>query len=223
MAEHLFEQLAAALEYPGEGTRAQVEACAAALGGPLPEVAAALSELRQALAERPLARLQELYTQTFDLAPACPLHVGYYLFGEDYRRGLFMAQLRERQEAVGLESEGELPDHLPLVLRWLARAGTHGVGDGSEEAQEMVTECLLPALGRMDEALAAGSNPYRGVLAAVAQVLRRDLEARGIPITAPVAAARPGAELTRPRAERPGSALAMADEPGCGAWGGLGQ
>lgn len=75
--------------------------------------------------------------------------------------------------------EIELPDHLPVILRWLARIY------GTEICTDMVRECVLPTIRRMDNALApardahgnveGGANPYREVLQAVALVLQSDL------------------------------------------------
>jgi nitrate reductase molybdenum cofactor assembly chaperone len=173
----LMERLATLLDYPDEQTAAHLEAALAGLRESFPEVAEALADWGGYLSETPVGSIQEHYTQTFDLNPACSLDVGYYLFGEDYQRGMFLANLRESQEAVGLEGETELPDHLPVLLRWLARVW------GTELHTDLVSECVLPAMRKMDECLANGTNPYRGVLQAIARVLERDLSERGISIS----------------------------------------
>ncbi|MBI3909897.1 MAG: hypothetical protein HY320_03075 [Armatimonadetes bacterium] len=171
---HLYERLAALLDYPSEHTASHLEACLSALRDCSPEAAEMLAGWHVFLGGNPVCSVQELYTHTFDINPSCPLDVGYYLFGEDYQRGVFLACLRESQEEVGLTGERELPDHLPVVLRWLARVY------GTELHTDMVCECVLPALRKMDESLANGTNPYRGVLQAVALVLARDLPEQAI-------------------------------------------
>jgi nitrate reductase delta subunit len=173
----LMEQLAILLEYPDEQTAAHLETALITLRARFPGTAEALAGWRSYLSENPLWAVQEHYTQTFDLNPVCSLDVGYYLFGEDYQRGMFLASLRESQEEVGLEGETELPDHLPVLLRWLARVW------GTELHTDMVSECVLPAMRKMDECLARGPNPYRGVLQAIAQVLEQDLSERGISVS----------------------------------------
>jgi nitrate reductase molybdenum cofactor assembly chaperone NarJ/NarW len=172
----LIERLAALLDYPGPETAARLEAGLCELRGYSPEAVEALKEWASYVRENPVWSVQELATHTFDLNPVCSLDVGYYLFGEDYQRGMFMAYLRESQEEVGLAAGQELPDHLPVLLRWLARVW------GTELHTDMVSLCVLPALHKMDEALADGTNPYRGVLQAVARVLERDLAERGIDV-----------------------------------------
>jgi len=171
--EQLFERLAALLDYPGPTIADHTAACGEELAQRFPQAAAGLLPWRTYLHEHPLSAVEELYTHTFDLNPVCTLEVSFYLFGEDYRRGMFLAQLRASQQEVGLRAGRELPDHLPVLLRWLARIY------GSELHIDLVSECLLPALRRMDQQLAERSNPYRGILQTIAQVLEQDLAARG--------------------------------------------
>lgn len=177
----LYESLAVLLSYPTEESGASLERLLADLDACLPEAAAPARAWGRYFAANPLWTLQEQYTHTFDLNPACPLDVGYYLFGEDYQRGVFLAHLRECLETVGLDGLSELPDHLPVVLRWLART------PDTELHRDMVAECLQPVLRKMDQAIApasetsqgeeqknAGDNPYRYLLRVVSLVLESD-------------------------------------------------
>ncbi|MBI3920174.1 MAG: molecular chaperone TorD family protein [Armatimonadetes bacterium] len=172
----LFSQLAAVLDYPTEALADQIQSAREYLMERLPDTASLLDGLLAFFGEAPLCSVEELYTNTFDLSPVCSMDVGYHLFGEDYQRGLFMAQLRESLEEVGLDSEQELPDHLPVILRWLSEVY------GSELHEDMVVECVLPAMRKMDESFVDSNNPYRAVLQAVAAVLKRDLNERGIDV-----------------------------------------
>ncbi len=120
-----------------------------------------LEQFREFVAETTQARLEELYTSTFDLQPVCYPYVGYQLFGEEFRRGMFMAGLREHYRTCGFAAGDELPDQLCVILRFL---------DGREpEAveRELVSDCLVPALGKMVAGFDELSNPYRGVLQAL--------------------------------------------------------
>lgn len=112
-----------------------------------------------------LAELQEIYTQTFDLNPVCTLDIGYHLFGENYKRGLFLAKLRETEAQYGLPEEGQLPDYLPIVLRLL------GQPLPDDLRSEMIGECLLPALGKMLESLKDKNNPYTDLLRTIRAAL----------------------------------------------------
>ena len=73
------------------------------------------------VAGRDLRELEELYTSTFDIQGNVCLDVGYQLFGETYKRGQFIVKLRVALREAGVSEAGELPDHLPSVLRFLAK------------------------------------------------------------------------------------------------------
>jgi nitrate reductase assembly molybdenum cofactor insertion protein NarJ len=66
--------------------------------------------------------LQELYTTTFDLNPVASLEVGWHLWGEQYERGRFLAELRGKQTSMGIDADTELPDHLTVLLRMFTHA-----------------------------------------------------------------------------------------------------
>ncbi len=99
-----------------------------------------------------LAALEETYSGFFDLNPLCHPYVGYHLFGETYKRSVFLLGLKER--AGGFASDGaELPDRVSVVLRFLARSADETLN------RELVDEGLLPALERMSAAGKANHPP----------------------------------------------------------------
>ncbi|MDH3730277.1 MAG: nitrate reductase [Acidimicrobiia bacterium] len=102
---------------------------------------------------------EELHTRTVDLGPLFAPYVGWVMWGENYKRGEFMSNLKREQDAAGIDPEGELPDHLDPVLRYLSSA-TDPLAD--------LTEVLPPALKRMSETLQAAepTNPYLHLLRA---------------------------------------------------------
>ena len=138
-----------ALDYPGPRTLEAVAECEEAVVAWSPESAALLAEFRTYAKESPLGRLQEIYTGAFDLdtlsdlAATCYPYVGHHLFGESHKRSAFLVGLRERYRAYGFEVENELPDHLVVLLRFLA------VCDDGELIAEVIHEALVPALERM--------------------------------------------------------------------------
>ena len=108
---------------------------------------------------------EELYTATFDVTPACVPYVSIHLFGEEnFKRGEFMAALNARYVAAGFDTRGELPDHIAVLLRFLAETD-------EVERRELVEFCLLGPLAKMIAAL-MGENPYRGLLEAAHEILR---------------------------------------------------
>ncbi len=139
----LFLLFADLLDYPGPRVAEAASECQALVAPRSREAAALLGRFRAFAEQTPLARLEEVYTGTFDLDAACHPYVGYHLFGETYKRSVFLVGLRERYRKIGYTDGGELPDHLVVVLRFLA------VTDDAILAEEIVREALLPALDRM--------------------------------------------------------------------------
>jgi nitrate reductase delta subunit len=112
------------------------------------------------------AEREEAYSATFDLAPKAPPYVGHQLCGESTVRGAFLARLVQIHAAHGFRTEGELPDHLAEVLRFLA------VADG-QERDELLRDGARVAVERMLEQIDPG-DPHRDLLVAAAAVLRVD-------------------------------------------------
>lgn len=138
-------ELAALLHYPDATTL---------------EGAPGVSAFYDEVAHVSLEGLQELYTTTFDLNPVATLEVGWHLWGEQYERGRFLAEMRERQDALGLDAGNELPDHLTVLLPMLARTG-----DGALAAN------VVTALEKILKPLDEHGNPYRHVLRAAHSAL----------------------------------------------------
>ncbi len=168
-ARYLYPLFAEILEYPTESLYECLDECISLLLGWDGEAAKLLKEFESTLARVPLARVQEIYTRTFDLQPACYPYVGYHLFGEDYRRGLFMAGLKREYGSRGFSIGKDLPDHLAVMLKFLAGPS------GGNENPEVVRECLIPALEKMlAGGLKEGDNPYRGVLQALLLTMQKE-------------------------------------------------
>jgi nitrate reductase delta subunit len=80
--------------------------------------------------------------------------VGYHLFGETYKRSVFLLGLKQRYRALGFAMDAaELPDRLSVVLRFLACCPDDALRD------ELIDEAVLPALGRMSAADRASQPP----------------------------------------------------------------
>jgi len=108
--------------------------------------------------------LEELYSSTFDLDPSCAPYVGHHLCGEGPKRGLFMARLADVYRQDGFldgTPQGELPDHLVVVLRYLSAV------PGGAARQALLEDGLVPALDKMLAAPLDPGNVYRSVLAAL--------------------------------------------------------
>jgi nitrate reductase delta subunit len=148
------DRLAGLLEYPGPDLVAIVRECRGC-----PELDRFLAEIE----DLPPGRLEELYSSAFDLDAAFYPYVGHHLLGETYRRSRFMVGLLDRYAEHGFEPDrSELPDHLVVLLRFLAHC------EDDELCAELVGEAILPAIERMTR---DGRNVYVHVLNAIRAAL----------------------------------------------------
>ena len=106
-----------------------------------------------------LGEWEELHTATLDLDPKFVPYVGHVAWGENYRRGAFMADLNAAMREAHIDPEGELPDHIEPILRYLAT---------TEAPFADLVDVLPGALAEMHSSLKTASpdNPYCHLLAA---------------------------------------------------------
>ncbi len=116
------------LGYPDEtlvGARAQLAAAADAL--PDGQARRCLKRFTDWFADVPESELTVQYVRTFDMRRDTTLNLTYHSHGETRRRGLALLELKRRLRACGMVPEdGELPDHLPLLLEVAAVEPEHG-------------------------------------------------------------------------------------------------
>lgn len=170
MGDELYARLSELLEYPGPRLGEQVAGCLARLRTDHP-AARGLREFARSVERAPIGRLQESYTAAFDLDPSCSPHVGHRLLGPDPRRGVFLARLVARYRERGFSAGRELPDHVTVLLRFLAHA------PDEPDRGELVGECLVPALSSLARELRRREHPYAPVAETIQLVLEAD--ARG--------------------------------------------
>jgi nitrate reductase molybdenum cofactor assembly chaperone NarJ/NarW len=157
----LCRHFAALLGYPHGDLDGAARACHTLLAGQHQSAAAQLEHFCAFLATEPAARVEEVYTATFDLQPVCYPYVGFQLFGESKERILFLVKLQECYRTHGYVSGGELPDHLSEVLQFLAMA------TDATARNELVEDGLLPALAKIIQGSEAAQHPYGHVLRAL--------------------------------------------------------
>lgn len=150
---------AEALRYPAPGRLERLKAS-------LPEVAenqarGDFAAFLKAVESLSLGAWEELHTSTLDLNPEVAPYLGFQMWGDSYKRGNFMSKMSRALGEQGVDTEGELPDHLAPVLRYL---------DAVAEPLPDLQEILEPALQKMMESLRKkdASNPYMHLLRAIA-------------------------------------------------------
>ncbi|MCC7195854.1 MAG: nitrate reductase molybdenum cofactor assembly chaperone [Gemmatimonadaceae bacterium] len=140
----LIGAFAAVLEYPAGATLRAAADAEQALRESDTASAALLREFHDYAAALPPGRLEEIYTGTFDLDAACHPYVGYHLFGETYKRSAVLVELKSRYAAEGFAvPANELPDHLAIVLHFMAVTRDSALGE------EIARDALMPVLDRM--------------------------------------------------------------------------
>lgn len=139
--------LADVFDYPREGFPQKVRTVRAQVAARWPKAACELDRFIELLPETDLVadlvRMQELFIRSFDVQAITTLDIGYVLFGDDYKRGQLLSNLNREHIAAKVDCGHELADHLPNVLRLLARL------EDTELIDELVREIIAPAVNKM--------------------------------------------------------------------------
>lgn len=160
----LYELFSEMIDYPNPNLSMRLNECISLLSSLNEEGAGLLKKFKGFLEKTPLGQMEEIYTWTFDLQAICYPYVGYYLFGEDHWRSLFMAGLKERYNFFDFSAGQELPDRLSVMLRFLSQ-------QNNREREELISECILPVLKKMVAGFEGKENPYTPVLQALLLIL----------------------------------------------------
>jgi nitrate reductase delta subunit len=136
-----------------------------AVTAPLPaRLAGPLGRFLDHLETTPPADLQADYVATFDLRRRCSLYLTYYAHGDTRRRGMALLQVKHLYGRAGMQlADGELPDHLAVVLEFTA------TGDAAR-GERLLTE-YRAALELIRLALEERRSPWAAVLQAVSATL----------------------------------------------------
>jgi len=160
----LYDTLSKLMAYPDDKTLDRLALCRASLAATIPDAASRLNEFAQRVDTMSTTRLQELYTQTFDLSPICSLELGWQLYGENYSRGEFLVEMRQTLRRLDVPESTELPDHMTHVLLAFGRMP-------AKEADRFASGFLLPAVAKMLQGLSGKNCPYETVLEAIREVV----------------------------------------------------
>jgi nitrate reductase delta subunit len=132
---------------------------------PLPvEFAGPLGRFLDHVETTPLEQQQVEYVETFDLRRRCSLYLTYYRYGDTRKRGMALLQFKHLYGRAGMTlADGELPDHLAVVLEFTA------LGDAARGERLLHEHRAGLELIRL--ALADRGSPYLSVLQAVCATL----------------------------------------------------
>jgi nitrate reductase delta subunit len=150
-----YELLSYLLRYPEDGlalAQPEIEAL------PPGEARAAMLRFLEAVDDGTDPRVR--YVATFDLKRQITPHLTYYEHGDTRRRGVALLRLKRLYREAGLPpADGELPDHLAVMLAFAALA--------PEGCGEIVLAEHRPALELLRGALHKTASPYAHVLDAL--------------------------------------------------------
>jgi len=161
----LYDLFAHILGPPGPSLSDQLNECISILAPSRWEAAGLMNRFKTFVDQTPISRMEKIYAETFSLKGVCYPYVGYYLFGDGSHRRMFLAGLEEQYQIYDFSAARELPDHLGVMLQFLAK------DEDEEEIDEMISLCVIPALRRMLEGFDR-ATPYREVLQALLLVLQ---------------------------------------------------
>jgi len=166
-AQTLYAEIAQILEYPDAHYGERVKNVGHLLEGRGNQMKEGIARFSAFVSLAKCNALEELYVQTFDVQSICCLDVGYVMFGEDYRRGQFMAQLKMLENKHGIDCGSELPDFLPNILRLMPALKY-------EECAMLIEKIVGPAMDKMLQGFATDGNVFREPLAVLREIIRED-------------------------------------------------
>jgi nitrate reductase molybdenum cofactor assembly chaperone NarJ/NarW len=111
------------LGYPDEELLARVPLLREAAGQLPPPVAGPLGTFLAYLGSTPLPVAAEAYVATFDHQKRCCPYLTWFVHGDTRNRGVALLRFKSTYRAAGMElDDGELPDHLAVLLEFGATA-----------------------------------------------------------------------------------------------------
>lgn len=161
---NLFAKL---FSYPDENLDSTLTPWIKTISSKHPELVEICQNIYKHFETKTLHEIQEYYIHTFDIQALCYLDIGYVLFGEDYKRGEFLVNMKAEQTKTQNETGSELPDHLPNILTLLPKLQP-------ESAEEMIVSIMIPALQLMTDNFKDDKNIYKKLLQVLISVMDSD-------------------------------------------------
>jgi len=154
----VFQAAALVLTYPDEALPDRLDTIDAALAGT--RAAGSFAAVLDHLRGTPLVELQSFHIQEFDLSRRHALHLSYWTDGDTRRRGEVLAEIKAvyRESGLLVDTGGELPDFLPMVLEFAVADPGRGLG---------LLQRFRASLELLRLNLARDGVPHAGVLEAV--------------------------------------------------------
>jgi nitrate reductase delta subunit len=154
------------LGYPDESLRDRIPELREVVAGLPSALSTPLLALLEHLGSGSLIERQAEYVEVFDTRRRCCLYLTYYAYGDTRKRGQALLSFKQAYRRAGLVlTDGELPDHLAVVLEFAATADLEA---GRQLLLDHRAGLELLALALRDD-----RSPYRHALDAVSATLPR--------------------------------------------------
>lgn len=177
MGKSLYEHLSGLLEYPQEDIKLRAEECAKALAEHPdypPEVTVEFNKFQKDLEEISLDDLQGIYSYTFELSSEFTVDLGSHLY-DGFKRSNILASIKAMYREQGFPfdevAKGELPDHLPVVLRFLAFLQDEGL------KRNFIETFVIIALEKVNKSFEKNKkNIYRHLISVIYRIIDKDVK-----------------------------------------------
>lgn len=155
MEKNQYIALAELFKYPKDGYQEKVVECRDMLQANYPKAAKSFERFYDFINGKTLFEVEEIFGITFHIQAICFLDLGYVLFGEDYKRGEFLVNMKREQAKINHDCGEELPDNLPHVLYLMT------VSEDTELVNELGARILIPAVEKMLQEFNSGKMELR--------------------------------------------------------------
>jgi nitrate reductase assembly molybdenum cofactor insertion protein NarJ len=143
LSNPVYPLFAPLFRYPSEKLGNQARLVLNAIQTSYTEAAESLRKFEEFVHRTPLDTMEEIYTKTFHIQAICYLDLGYVIFGEDYKRGEFLAHMKREQREAGNDCGTDLPDNLSNILTLMPLLAD------KELIEELSLMIMVPGLRKM--------------------------------------------------------------------------
>ena len=117
----VWQSVSLLLDYPDQNLLDQADMLRSASRSLPAEIGGSIRTFLAHLESTPLPELQADYVETFDTRRRCNLFLTYFAHGDTRKRGMALLRFKQAYLRSGFElDDGELPDHLCVVLEFAA-------------------------------------------------------------------------------------------------------
>ncbi len=138
-----YNLLANLFRYPMAEYKSHVNECNDYVQTHFPEASKEMETFTSFVNGKTAFEIEEVFGQTFHIQAICFLDLGYVLFGEDYKRGDFLVQMKNEQAKANNDCGSELADNLPNVLSLIPLL------KDEEFRTELGARIIIPAIEKM--------------------------------------------------------------------------